>query len=55
MVMTRNSRAPKDHINIKIAQKMISGIPLVLEPECEILMFMWSAVPLNRTPDRGGH
>ena len=38
---------PKDHINIRILQNMISGIPLhcALEPECEIFMFMWSAEP----------
>ena len=37
--------APTHHINInrRILQNMISGIPLywTLEPECEILMFLW--------------
>ena len=37
--------APKDHINIRILQDMISSIPLILglglESESEILMFMW--------------
>ena len=40
--------AQKDHINIRIIHAMISGIPLywALEPECQILMFMWSFGPL---------
>ena len=38
---------PQDHIQIRIPQNMMSGIPLVLglEPECGILMFMWSLGP----------
>ena len=36
--------APKDHVNIRILQSAIFGIPLywALEPEGEILVFMWS-------------
>ena len=38
------NRSPKDHINMRILQAMVSGIPLygALKPECEILMFTWS-------------
>ena len=34
----------KDDKNMRILQKIISSIPLygALEPECEILVFMWS-------------
>ena len=41
------NRAPKDHIDIRILQTMIFGISLTLalEPECQILMFMWSVGP----------
>ena len=40
-------RAPKDHTNIRISQPMISGIPFswALEPECELLISMWSSGP----------
>ena len=35
-------RTPKDHVNIRILQHMISGVLLIveLEPECEILVFL---------------
>ena len=36
-------RAPEDHINIRILQTRISGIP-------QILMFMWSFGPLMLAP-----
>ena len=47
-----HNAAQKDHINIRILPTMISGIPLywALEPECEILMFMWSFGPLHERP-----
>ena len=46
------TRAKKDHINVKILQLSISGIPRTflhwaLEPECQILMRMWSFGPLQ--------
>ena len=41
-------RAPKDHINIRIHQTWFLVSPLFwsLEPECKILMFLWSFGPL---------
>ena len=39
--LSRTSGAPKDHID----RRILDGIPLVLralEPECEILLFVWS-------------
>ena len=40
LTMSSSTRTPKDHINIRILQSIISGITLVLalEPECEILV-----------------
>ena len=37
-------RAPKDHINMRMLQKTISGISLhcALEPEFKVLMFIWA-------------
>ena len=36
--------------SMRIPQNTVSGIPLVLglEPECRILVFMWSFEPLQR-------
>ena len=47
-----NARAPKDHINIRILQHMISVSPIycALEPGCQILVFMWSFGSLDTTP-----
>ena len=41
---------PKDHINIRILKTMVSGTPLYwdLEPECQILTFMWTFGPLAK-------
>ena len=39
------SKGPKDHINLKILQTVIAGIPLFVwtfEPECQNPLFMWS-------------
>ena len=45
------SRIPTDHINIRMLQTVISNIPLYLdlEPECEVLVFMWSSGPQEST------
>ena len=39
-----SDRSPTDHVKVRILQDMVYGIPSywALEPECEILMFMWS-------------
>ena len=45
------SWAPKDHLNIRILQSMVTGSPLywALESECEVLVFMWPLGPLQST------
>ena len=44
-----STRGPKDHINIRIPQTIISGIPFywTLGPERQILVFMRSFGPLS--------
>ena len=53
-------RAPSDDIDIRILQNMISGLTFyqALEPDCAILVFLWSFGPrivpshiLNRAVD----
>ena len=43
--------APKDRLNMRILQDMISGIPsyFVSKPEREILVFVWSFGPLSQS------
>ena len=49
-LMGAGNRGPKEDINIRILPNSISGIPFywALEPECEILMSMWSFGPLRK-------
>ena len=53
-----DSRAPRDHKNIRMLQTMISGVASywALEPECQSLMFVWSCGPLDSPVNslRGG-
>ena len=50
-ILSSFSTCPKRHINIRILQNMVSGLlsslNWALEPEREILMFMWSFRPLS--------
>ena len=43
------TKGPKDHINIRILQTRVSGIPLILGLGTEMSdpMFMWSFGPLK--------
>ena len=47
--LKRPNSSPRDHVNTRLLQTMTPGIRLyrALEPECRILMFMWSFRPLS--------
>ena len=47
-----HSRAPTDHINIRMLHNVISGIPFTmsLEPESEVLMLIYIYVLLFYSP-----